>query len=99
MNLKKSQVDIYYKNLVNDPKRVAGVYDFFRKEAYSIIDLKHLLDQCDNDASYEYNLPLMKSKIQYIRTSKLRLIESQFGLLEFNKKKYFQKLLADLDLY
>lgn len=98
MNLKKSQVDIYYNNLIHDSEKVKGVYDFFRKEANAIIYLKALLDQCNSDTVYEYNFPLMRQQVQLIRTNKLKLIESQFSVLDFNKKKYFKKLLDDLDL-
>lgn len=99
ITLKKSKADLYYQQIKNNPDRLTTehVEEFLNQEATNVILLKTLIDQCTDDTSYNSNLPLMSQCIQHIRTSKLFNVKEQFGFFEFKKKKYFDKLLKNLE--
>ena len=95
MNLIKSKADQVYRNLIQTSLDAKLIISFFKNELNASIQLEHLLRQCNNDQSYEYNLPLMKQEIDNIRTNKLHLVKEKFGWLDYKAKYYYEKLMRD----
>lgn len=97
MNLKKSKTDLYYKELLKK-QDVDRIIEFIKKETDALIELEHLIGQCIDDRSYDYNFLLLQKIVSKIRTPKLTLLENKFGYFDSTKKKYFKKLLEDIEM-
>lgn len=95
MNLIKSKADQIYRRLIQTSLDAKLIISFFKNELNSVIQLEQLLRQCNDDKSYEYNLPLMKQEIDNIRTNKLHLVKEKFGWLDYKEKYYFERLIKD----
>lgn len=96
---KKSKADFIYEDIRSKDGHIIEqlIEEFLNHEAKSVIIVKSLLDQCLNDELYNSKFSLMSQYIPNIRVDKLLNVKEQFGFFEFKKRKYFNKLLKDLE--
>ena len=90
--------DERYKTILKDNDKCDKAISFLREEANNIVSLKHLLERCHDEHSYEILIPKMIECTYYIRKANLINLENQFSLFDFKMKKYFRRLLKELKL-
>jgi hypothetical protein len=56
-----------------------------------------MIEDCTSDKEFSILLPNMVEVAGHIRRDNLIRLKRQFGILEFNKKKYLSKLLHELN--
>ena len=88
--------DREYARLLDDPDKSKAVR-FLSQEAACFISIKSMIDSCRDDADYERLLPTMVEVSGHIRSSIFKSLKHQYGILEWRKKRYLNKLFKSLE--
>ena len=87
--------DREYARLLNDPDKSKAVR-FLSIEAACYASIKSMIDNCHTDTEYNDMLPKLVEISGHIRSDIFRSLKNQYGILEWRKRKYINRLLNSL---
>ena len=84
--------DKKYKEFLSDKSKYKFRVEFLKEEAKSFVKLKALIDNCNNEKSFNEHLKEMIALCNNIRSISLNILYDKYKIYQIKKRSYIRKL-------